>query len=148
MSADPRSAEHAADSDPIIVCRVTPDGEVICEGPPTLAAATVEQAEAADLPAALAKAFPEATWGPNKTALALHLLEVIARAKLDDARIPRRDGQCAGAVADLLLPEPPSILLFNYSEQPGDVMGAWYQNRAQLMRMQHVLKQFDETVKP
>jgi hypothetical protein len=141
-----RPAHRLADTDPPIVCRLTPDGDVICEPAPIDASVTGEPA--ALLEAAITKVFPGAEWGPERTRLAIGLIEAIANAKLPNDRVPRRAGQCIGAVQDLLLETPPSMLLFNYSQQPGDVMGAWYLNQAKLMRMQQVLRQFEHTVAP
>jgi hypothetical protein len=136
------------DSDPPIVCRVTADGEVICETPPPDSVAAMRAADSTEFAAVLAKSFPGVEWGPQRTELALRLLATLAESKLPDARIARRAGQSVGAVKDLLRPEPPSILLFNYSEQPADVMGAWFLNKAQLARMQRVIRQFEKTVEP
>ncbi len=136
------------DEDPPLICRVTPDGEVICEGPVTLDAAVVERAAAVSFDATLAKLLPEASWGPQKLELALRLLQALGESKLPDDRIARRAGQSVRALMDLLLPTPPSILLFNYSEQPANVMGAWFQNKAELARMQRVITQFAHTVEP
>lgn len=136
------------EEDPPLICRVTADGDVICEGPVTLDVAVVERAAAVSFDATLAKLFPEASWGPHKRALALHLLQALGASKLPDDRIVRRAGQSVRALMDLLLPTPPSILLFNYSEQPANVMGAWFQNKAELARMQRVIAQFAHTVEP
>jgi hypothetical protein len=146
MSPDLRNTID--ETDPNWICRVTPDGEVICENPPKYDAAVYQRAEATSFAAVLAKTVPDGDWGPNKVKLLLELAVVLGQVKLEDASIPRRAGQCAQAVIDLLRPEPPSILLFNYSQQPGDVMGAWFQNKAELMRMQRVLQHFQKTVRP
>jgi len=136
------------DEDPPLICRVTHDGEVICEGPISLDAAVQARADSLQFDATLAKLFPEGSWGPHKRALALRLLQALGEAKLPDDRIVRRASQSVRAVMDLLLPTPPSILLFNYSEQPANVMGAWFQNKAELARMQRVIAQFAHTVEP
>ncbi len=141
-------ASTHTESDPPIVCRVTPDGEVICETPPPDSLASMQQADTTELAAVLARSFPDIEWGPQRTELALRLLATLAESKLPDARIARRAGQSVGAVKDLLRPDPPSILLFNYSEQPADVMGAWFLNKAQLARMARVIRQFEKTVEP
>lgn len=141
-----RPAHHLAETDPPIVCRLTPDGDVVCEPAPVDSSITGDAA--ATLEAAIAKVFPGAQWGPERTRLAIGLIETIATATLPNDRVPRRAGQCIGAVQDLLRESPPSVLLFNYSQQPGDVMGAWYLNQAKLMRMQQVLRQFEHTVAP
>ncbi len=153
-----------ADGDPPIVCRVTPDGDVICETVPPdhqtaffMLSATATSshattggsapAESDAFDTALEGAFP-GTWGPKKRALARKLMQTLAANDLPDARIPRRTGQCAAAVADLLLPTPPSILLFNYSELPANVMGAYFLNRAEYAKMARVVRQFEHTVEP
>lgn len=136
------------DEDPPLICRVTPEGEVICEGPISLDAAVVARADAVQFDATLAKLFPDASWGPHKRELALRLLQALGEAKLPDDRIVRRAGQSVRALMDLLLPTPPSILLFNYSEQPANVMGAWFLNKAELARMKRVIAQFAHTVEP
>jgi hypothetical protein len=136
------------DEDPPLICRVTHDGEVICEGPISLDAAVQARAESVQFEATLAKLFPEASWGPHKRELALRLLQALGESKLPDDRIVRRAGQSVRALMDLLLPTPPSILLFNYSEQPANVMGAWFLNKAELARMQRVIAQFARPVQP
>jgi hypothetical protein len=134
--------------DPPLICRVTAEGDVICDGPPTLDAAVRSRADDAKFADTLARVFPEGGWGPNKLELALGLLATLSESKLPDDRIVRRAGQSVRALQDLLLPTPPSILLFNYSEQPANVMGAWYLNRTELARMQRVIAQFAKTVEP
>lgn len=151
-----RDIRSQVESDPPIVCRLTPDGDLICEPAPVDAAAarhaTTTRDSAGDAAAlledAIAKVFPGAEWGPERTRLAVGLIEALATSALPDDRVPRRAGQCIGAVRDLLRDEPPSILCFNYSQQPADVFGAWYLNRAQLARMQRVLRQFEDPVQP
>lgn len=152
----PRDSRSHVESDPPIVCRLTPEGDLICEPAPGDAAAARLASATGDatgdaavlLGDAIAKAFPGVAWGPERTRLAVGLIEALASAALPDDRVPRRAGQCIGAVRDLLRDEPPSILCFNYSQQPADVFGAWYLNRAQLARMQRVLRQFETPVQP
>lgn len=134
--------------DPPLACRVSPEGEVICEGAPSLDAAVTVRANDAKFDATLATIFPEASWGLQKLELALRLLATLAETKFPDDRVARRAGQSVRALEDLLRPTPPSILLFNYSDQPANVMGAWYLNRAELTRMQRVIAEFSHTVEP
>jgi len=148
MSTDSTVRTAYYDDDPPLICRVTADGEVICEGPPVLDAAMRVRAKEVQFEDTLARLVPDGTWGPQKFELALRLLVALGESKLPDDHIVRRAGQSVRALQDLLLPTPPSILLFNYSEQPANVMGAWFQNKAELARMQRVVAQFSKTVQP
>jgi len=148
MSTESAVRATRYDDDPPLICRVTPEGEVICDGPPTLDAAVRMRAGEVQFEATLARVFPDGTWGPQKLELALRLLGALGASTLPDDRIARRAAQSVRALQDLLLPTPPSILLFNYSEQPANVMGAWFLNRAELSRMQRVIAQFAKTVEP
>jgi hypothetical protein len=140
------ATRSVADSDTPLVCRLNTAGEIVCEPVPDTS--TISGEAAALLEAAITKVLPGAEWGPERTHLAIGLIEAIAKAPLANDQIPRRAGQCVGAVQDLLREEAPSLLCFNYSTQPGDVLGAWYLNTAQLVRMQRVLQQFEKTVAP
>lgn len=131
------------DDDPPIVCRVTPDGEVICE-PATMQADMQPSAEAqAGLETLIKAAYDSGNWGPNKIELALRILEVLNASTLpDEPNIPRRSGEIVDTVKLLLAKTPPSIVLYNYSTQPADVVGAYFLNKAQLVNMQHLYKLF------
>lgn len=126
-----------------VICRVTADGEVICEpivppGQTAIDAATQKQFEAT-----LRQAFPKAEWGPNKLKLALALLETLSKSTLpDDPNIPRRSGEIVDSVKLLLDKQPPSIILYNYSSQPADVVGAYFLNKAELVSMQRLFETF------
>jgi hypothetical protein len=129
--------------DPPVVCRVTPDGEVICEpvspgGPVSTDAAVQKQVEAA-----LRQASPKGEWGPNKVELAIRIIEALGKSTLPDApNIPRRAGEIVASIEMLLAKEPPSILLYNYSAQPADVVGAYFLNKSELVRMQRLYDTF------
>lgn len=129
--------------DPPVVCRVTPDGEVICDPVNPGGEASVDPGVQKQVEASLRQAFPKAEWGPNKLALAVRLLETLGKSSLpDEPNIPRRAGEIVASVELLLGKQPPSILLFNYSTQPADVVGAWLQNKAELVQMQRLYDNF------
>ncbi|MGV3709710.1 MAG: hypothetical protein ACO1Q7_12815 [Gemmatimonas sp.] len=143
------------DDEPGIVCRVTPEGEVICEK--VLESSTldghVHVAKSAGglskkTDAKLKDALPKGKWGPNKIRLAARLLEELAKSDLPDDRIPRRSGEIVDSAKQLLAPEPPSILLYNYSTLPANVMGAYFLNKADLVRMQQMFKTFEHPKQP
>ncbi|MEO7363478.1 MAG: hypothetical protein ABI120_24300 [Gemmatimonadaceae bacterium] len=143
------------DDDPGVVCRVLPDGDVICEkvsdtqsGPIT---AMMISADGKALPISgppSLDSLPAGTWGPNKTKLAARLLEVLAQSDLPDDRVPRRSGEIVDSVKQLLTALPPSILLYNYSVQPANVMGAYYLNKADLVQMQRMYQVFSHPKEP
>ena len=138
-----------------IVCRVLPDGNVICEkveetstGP---GAAMMISAHGVASPISSPPSLdslPEGTWGPNKKELAARLLEVLAQSDLPDDKIPRRSGEIVDSTKQLLAPLPPSILLYNYSTQPANVMGAYYLNKADLVQMQRMYQIFQHPKEP
>lgn len=131
------------DDGPPIVCRVTPDGDVVCE-PATMQEDMQPRPEAQKgLEALLKTAYDGANWGPNKVQLALSILEVLNDSRLpDEPNIPRRSGEIVDTVKLLLAKTPPSIVLYNYSTQPADVVGAYFLNKAQLVNMQQLYKEF------
>jgi len=95
--------------------------------------------------ATLRQAFPNADWGPNKLKLALALLETLAESTLPDTpHIPRRAGEIVESTKMLLAKTPPSILLYNYSSQPADVIGAYFLNKTELVRMQRLYDTFKD----
>lgn len=141
--------------DPGIVCRVMPDGNVICEKvdptcPSPIAAMMIsaESGTSRNYGPAFADSLPQGNWGPNKIALAARLLEVLAENDLPDEKIPRRSGEIVDSVKQLLAPLPPSILLYNYSTQPANVMGAYYLNKADLVEMQRMYQLFSHPKEP
>lgn len=139
-----------------IVCRVLPNGDVVCDKVPD----TMESGRSAMMAIAadgnpVAKSgppslddLPAGNWGPNKTKLAAYLLEVLAQSDLPDDIIPRRGGEIVDSTKQLLAPIPPSILLYNYSTQPANVMGAYYLNKADLVQMQRMYEIFKNPKKP
>ena len=135
------------DDDPPVVCRVTADGEVICDpvtGPASSRMrALIDPAmlqQAADFVKA---ASPDGSWGPNKIKLLLGIIEALGKSTLpDEPNIPRRSGEIIQSMKFLLDKQPPSILLYNYSTQPADVVGAFFQNKADLVRMQKLYDTF------
>ncbi|MCC6431502.1 MAG: hypothetical protein IT354_11375 [Gemmatimonadaceae bacterium] len=131
------------DDDPSVVCRVTPEGDVVCEpvnvGQPTMTDPDSQK----QIEATLRQAFPKGEWGPNKLKLALALLETLAESTLpDEPHIPRRAGEIVESTKMLLAKTPPSILLYNYSSQPADVIGAYFLNKTELVRMQRLYDTF------
>lgn len=131
------------DDDPSVVCRVTPEGDVVCEpvnvGQPTMTDPDSQKR----IEATLRQAFPKSEWGPNKIKLALALLETLAESTLpDEPHIPRRAGEIVESTKMLLAKTPPSILLYNYSSQPADVIGAYFLNKTELVRMQRLYDTF------
>lgn len=143
------------DDEPGIVCRVTAEGEVICERIPD-GSQSAEPMRVVDTSESLSENFnkrfvnslPAGEWGPNKIALARHILEVLGHNDLPDERIPRRSGEIVDSVKQLLTPIPPSILLYNYSQLPANVMGAYFLNKADLVRMQEMFQIFQHPKKP
>ena len=138
------------DDGPGIVCWMTVEGEVICERvfegsstpePVGLAKSSGGLSDKAD--AEFQEHLPKGNWGPNKVKLARRLLEVLAASDLPDDKISRRAGESVDSVRQLLAPVPPSILLFNYSTLPANVMGAYFLNKADLVRMQQMFKTFE-----
>ena len=145
---------QVGDGEDGIVCRVMPDGEVVCdkvfETSPTVAMAVASDKDglSENPTTALAKVLPEGEWGPNKIQLALRCLEVIGASNLPDARVPARAGEIVDSIKQLLAPLPPSILLYNYSTPPANVMGAYYLNRGDVVSMQQVFKIFENPKTP
>lgn len=138
------------DDGPGIVCWMTAEGEVVCErvfeggsssGSVRVAESSVGLSDKGD--SKFKNVLPKGNWGPNKIQLARRLLEVLAASQLPDENIPRRSGESVDAVRQLLTPVPPSILLFNYSTLPANVMGAYFLNKADLVRMQEMFKTFE-----
>ena len=144
------------DDGPGIVCRVMPDGEIVCERVEACPAPTAAMMRVATSSDGLSQkvddqfinALPDGEWGPNKIALARRLLEIIGESNLPDDKVTRRSGECVDAVRQLLTPIPPSILLFNYSTQPANVMGAYYLNKADVVRMQEIFQIFQHPKEP
>lgn len=92
--------------------------------------------------------LPTGEWGPNKKKLAARILEALGNSDLPDDIIPRRSGEIVDSVKQLLAPVPPSILLYNYSTQPANVMGAYYLNKADLVQMQRMYQIFSNPKQP
>ena len=132
-----------ADSDPPIVCRVTPEGEVICDPVSPGTDLAIDPAVQKQAEAAFRAMYPKGDWGPNKIRLALRVLAVLSESTLpDEPNIPRRSGEIVDSVRLLLDKQPPSILLYNYSSQPADILGAYFLNKAELVRMQRLYETF------
>ena len=71
------------------------------------------------------------------------MIETLGESTLpDDPNIPRRAGEIVQSIKFLLDKEPPSILLYNYSTQPADIIGAFFLNKAELVRMQRLFDTF------
>jgi hypothetical protein len=145
-----------------VVCWVTPDGNVICEKvlmseecPPLamfVAASDSDSRRAKSKPGKKAaptepSLFPD-DWGPNKKELACRILDALNTAQLPDELVPRRSGEIVDTVIRLMAPKPPSIMLYNYSTQPADVLGAYYLNKGDLVRMQQIFKIFEHPKTP
>ncbi len=134
--------------DPPVVCRVTADGEVICDSGTAMTTVPHDESTRVNLGNAIQAAFP-GDWGPNKIQLALNLLNVLGQSTIPDTpNVPRRAAAVLDSARDLMSPQPPSIMLFNFSEQPADVLGAWFQNRAELVRMQKMYEIFKRPMQP
>ncbi|MEO7360448.1 MAG: hypothetical protein ABI120_08960 [Gemmatimonadaceae bacterium] len=139
-----------------IVCRVTPDGDVICDRvvqSTTPREAMMHVADAlpdtsSNFEERFVNSLPAGDWGPNKTELARRILGVLGNCDMPDARIPRRSGEIVDSVKQLLTPVPPSILLYNYSQLPANVMGAYFLNKADLVRMQEMFQIFQNPKQP
>lgn len=147
-----------------IVCWMTPEGNLVCEkvmeasedcAPPLAMFVAKSDAPAKKgsktkpgKGAAIgATVFPE-SWGPNKKELACRILEVLNNSSMPDDSIPRRSGEIVDTTMRLLAPVPPSIMLYNYSTQPADVLGAYYLNKGDLVKMQQLFKTFEHPKKP
>jgi len=141
---------------------MTPDGNIVCERVLLTAdcAPLAMFVAASDSPLGNGKSkaskedasgesfvFPE-SWGPNKKELACRILEVLTNTSMPDESIPRRSGEIVDTVQRLLAPVPPSIMLYNYSTQPADVLGAYYLNKGELVKMQQLFKIFEHPKKP
>lgn len=145
-----------------IVCWMTPDGNIVCERvlltadcPPLAMSIAASDSASGDAksgsPTKGAESerfvFPE-SWGPNKKELACRILEALNDSTMPDDSIPRRAGEIVDTVQRLLAPVPPSIMLYNYSTQPADVLGAYYLNKGELVKMQQIFKIFEHPKKP
>jgi hypothetical protein len=126
-------------SDDPVTCYVTPDGDVICDSATIVA---INPSAVSAIPTKVA------SWGPNKTQLLLNLIEVLDQSTLQDSAIARRASPIVQSARQLLSDEPPSILLFNFSKQPGDVMGNYFLNKAEIVRMHKVAEQFEKPTPP
>lgn len=141
-------ANQFAIEDPPVVCRVTPDGEVICDSGTAMKMVPQDETMRQNLSDAIQAAFP-GEWGPNKIQLALNLIDVLGQSSIPDTpNVPRRAAAVLDSARDLMSPQPPSIMLFNFSEQPANVLGAWFQNRAELVRMQKMYEIFKRPMQP
>lgn len=131
------------DDGPPVVCHLTSEGEVVCT-PASLSDDTPPRPAAhKGLRALLKAAYHLDNWGPNKLQLALAVLEVLDTSTLpDEPNIPRRAGEIVDTVKLLLQKDPPSMVLYNYSTLPADVVGAYFLNKAQLVNMQTLYKEF------
>jgi hypothetical protein len=131
------------DDDPPVVCRVTPEGEVICDPVTGPEASLVDPARQKQVEEFVRAVSADGEWGPNKIKLLMGIIQALGQSKLpDEPNIPRRSGEIIQAMKFLLDKDPPSILLFNYSTQPADVVGAFFQNKAELVRMQKLFDTF------
>lgn len=131
------------EDDPPVVCRVTPEGEVICDPVISPEASLVDPTKQKQVEEFLKTVSSGGEWGPNKIMLLFGIIEALDKSTLpDDPNIPRRSGEIIQAMKFLLDKDPPSILLFNYSTQPADVVGAFFQNKAELVRMQKLFDTF------
>ena len=131
------------EDDPPVVCRVTPEGEVICDPVTGPEASLVDPTRQKQVEEFVRAASPDGEWGPNKIQLLMGIIQALGQSTLpDEPNIPRRSGEIIQAMKFLLDKQPPSILLFNYSTQPADVVGAFFQNKADLVRMQKLFKTF------
>ncbi|MBC8088836.1 MAG: hypothetical protein H7Z40_16345 [Phycisphaerae bacterium] len=145
-----------------VVCWMTPDGNVICdrvlqavECAPLAMFVASSDSESPDAKSRTSNqgspnqsfVFPE-SWGPNKQELACRILEVLNLSTMPDESIPRRSGEIVDTVKRLLAPVPPSIMLYNYSTQPADVLGAYYLNKGDLVKMQQMFKIFEHPKQP
>lgn len=126
-----------------VVCRVTPQGDVICEPVAVLTAVVADPKARQSLSDSIEAAFPGCAWGPNKFLLAMNILDVLCKSKLPDTpNIPRRSGEIVNTVGMLMEAEPPSVLLYTYSTLPADVVGAFFLNKADLVKMQRLYDTF------
>jgi hypothetical protein len=131
------------EDDPPVVCRVTPEGEVICDPVINPEASVVDPAKQQQVEEFLKAVSSDGSWGPNKIKLLLGIIEALGQSTLpDEPNIPRRAGEIIQSMKFLLDKNPPSILLFSYSTQPADVVGAFFQNKAELARMQRLFDTF------
>ena len=131
------------EDDPPVVCRVTPEGEVICDPVTGPEASLVDPSRQKQVEDFVRAASPDGEWGPNKIKLLMGIIQALGQSTLpDEPNIPRRSGEIIQAMKFLLDKQPPSILLFNYSTQPADVVGAFFQNKADLVRMQKLFNTF------
>lgn len=132
------------DPDEPIVCYVNAAGEFVCEPSSETVEVITDAATRQQLEKSIAGAFRDGEWGENKLKLALNFLSMLGKARIPDADIPRRAGDVVDAGKYLLSKDPPSILLFNYSSQPANVVGAYYLNKADLVQMQRLFDQFKD----
>ena len=152
-----------------IVCWVTAEGNVICDrvlasvecaplamfvassdSQPTRSTAKAARSKSANDKAAAREVptLPPGKWGPNKIELACRMLETLGASTMPDESIPRRSGEIVDTVKRLLAPVPPSIMLYNYSTQPADVLGAYYLNRGEIVKMQQIFRIFEHPKTP
>jgi hypothetical protein len=127
---------------------VTPDGDVICDSASIddKSGQTIAQSAIDAMAATVSN-----SWGPNKKQLLLDLFDALDESEIPDSpNLPRRARQIVQSVKQLLTypAAPPSILLFNFSDQPGNVMGNYYLNKAELMRMHKLAEVFENVVQP
>ena len=132
------------DEDPPVVCRVTAEGEVICDPVvPPEGASLVDGTRQKQVEEFVRAVSPDGNWGPNKLKLLVGIIQALGQSTLpDEPNIPRRSGEIIQSMKFLLDKDPPSILLFNYSTQPADVVGAYFHNKAELVRMQKLYDTF------
>ena len=133
----------STEDDPPVVCRVTAEGEVVCDpviGPEGPSMDAARQKQAAEFVKAIGA---DGTWGVNKLILLVAITDALAKSTLPDSpNIPRRSGEIVQSIKFLLDKQPPSILLYNYSTQPADVVGAFFLNKAELVSMQKLYDVF------
>lgn len=114
------------------VCKVLPNGDIDCplEHSFEISALTAEQREA--LQANLDALFP-GQWGTHKIELVFMLLTMLGNSRLPDVNVGHRADHILGSVEHLLATagdmttpvEPPSILLFNFSNLAALALGPW-----------------------
>lgn len=135
---------NIADPDEPMVCIIDERGELVCSPSSDTVEVISDASTRQQLEKSIAGAFRDGEWGENKLKLALNFLSMLAKARIADADIPRRSGDVVDAGRYLLSKEPPSIMLFNYSSQPANVVGAYYLNKADLVQMQRLFDQFKD----
>lgn len=122
------------------VCKMLPSGEVVCND---LAVIDYNGIDDDHLRGAIADATSRLGRGYSELALAILETLVAASGSLPDSKLPYRRQEIVGAVRDLLEPgQPPSLLAFHFSTQPGDVFGAFHMNKGDLVWMRQDLDTF------